>query len=707
MTYSAKSGEFLVNTVTTGDQTLNSIEALADGRYVALFSDLNDPAAPVQKGRFFTGITGGNEIAFAGSASTAELASGRFVSVQSSPSLNAVSMQFFGRSLTASGDPIVITTDTDSGQRSLFASGALAQPAGGFVVGWLAIDVRGTTQPILYQQAFDAAGRSVAGPVASPGLVPGGGTALSDGRLALFDPAAQSILIFAANLAGTPQVIAFDGAANDAANPAQLRIEALQNGRFVVVWAEGTTGSGPLHAQVFSTSGVPQGDDIIIDPAGVALRSGPLSTAVTTGFDVAALSSGDFAVTWARNGGNLGSEIAVKTFSALGEEIGFQQAVNTTRAGDQSGPVISARSNGGFVIGWNDQSQTGLDTSGLAVRARVFGTNAGSILPGTSGADVLTGTARDDTLSGLSGNDTLAGLGGTDTASYAAAASGVKVSLALTTAQNTGGAGTDTLTGIENLLGSRYNDTLIGDARRNVLTGSGGMDRLDGGAGNDRLVGGSGSDVLKGGVGADVMIGGTGNDIYYVDDSGDQVIESRALGAGGAPLGGTDTVVSVISYALPDTVEVLRLSTRTSVIDGSSYIDGTGNAGNNTIIGNGGFNRLDGGGGNDRLTGGLGVDLFILDGTRNGTCVITDFRSGQDVLGFRDTYGWYAGLDGYLTESDLAFGTAATTADQHLIFDSATSTLYFDIDGVGGEAQVTLAVLLGNPGLQAYDIMLL
>lgn len=688
MTYSAKSGEFLVNTATTGNQTLNSIEALAEGRYVALFADASDPAATVQKGRFFTGITGGNEIAFAGNESTVELTSGRFVSVQSSPAANAITMQFFGRSLAAVGDPVVISTDTDGGQKILISLGPVAQLTGGLVVGWLALDAGTLAQPIYYQQAFDAAGRSIAGPIATPGLVPAGGAALSDGRIALFDPAAQSIRIFAANLSGTPQVVAFGGGATNADDPSTVRIEALQNGRFVVVWAEGAAGDGPLRAQVFSASGVPQGDEIILDPAGVALHSGPSPTPANKSFDVAALSSGDFAVTWARHGGNLGSEIAVKTFSALGEEIGFQQAVNTTRAGDQSGPVISARTNGGFVIGWNDESLTGLDTSGSAVRARVFGTNAGSVLTGTSGADVLTGTALDDTLSGLGGNDTLAGLGGSDTASYAGAASSVKVSLALTTAQDTGGAGADTLSGIENLLGSRFNDTLIGDARRNVLTGGGGVDRLDGGAGNDRLAGGTGSDVLKGGAGADVMIGGTGNDTYYVDESGDQVIESRAVGAGGAPLGGTDTVVSTISHTLPDFVEVLRLAT------GDSYIDGTGNAGGNTIIGNNGKNVLDGAGGNDRLTGGEDNDLFKLNAAGNGVTVITDFVSATDILGIRSPFG-----------SELAFGTAATTADQRLIYDIGTGNLYYDADGSGSEAQVLLAVFANRPEVYGYDFM--
>ena len=104
---------------------------------------------------------------------------------------------------------------------------------------------------------------------------------------------------------------------------------------------------------------------------------------------------------------------------------------------------------------------------------------------------------------------------GIDTVSYANAATGaapnglgVTVNLALTTAQNTIRAGTDTLSGFENLTGSKFNDTLTASSGKNVLTGLGGNDWLDGGAG------------------ADHMFGGTGNDNYVVDNVGDVVDET-------------------------------------------------------------------------------------------------------------------------------------------------------------------------------------
>ena len=82
---------------------------------------------------------------------------------------------------------------------------------------------------------------------------------------------------------------------------------------------------------------------------------------------------------------------------------------------------------------------------------------------GRAGDDTLEGGAGDDTLNGLAGNDTLIGGAGadaldggddTDTASYAGSSAAVTVSL-VAGATNTGGdAEGDTLSNIENLIGS-------------------------------------------------------------------------------------------------------------------------------------------------------------------------------------------------------------------------------------------------------------
>jgi Ca2+-binding RTX toxin-like protein len=118
-------------------------------------------------------------------------------------------------------------------------------------------------------------------------------------------------------------------------------------------------------------------------------------------------------------------------------------------------------------------------------------------LLGGEGDDTLLGGTGDDVLDGGNGNDRLDGGAGIDTVSYASAAGGVSVNLALATAQATSASGVDTLLGVENLVGSAYDDSLRGNALAN---------RLDGGAGNDWLLGGGGADMLEGGLGNDRFV---------------------------------------------------------------------------------------------------------------------------------------------------------------------------------------------------------
>lgn len=118
-------------------------------------------------------------------------------------------------------------------------------------------------------------------------------------------------------------------------------------------------------------------------------------------------------------------------------------------------------------------------------------------LIGGNGDDTLVGGDGGDGLLGGAGNDLLKGGNGSDWAQYWNASAGVSVNLALTGGQNTLGAGVDSLSDIENINGSLFNDSLIGNALANQLLGGGGNDTLSGGAGNDTLTGGIGNDVFK------------------------------------------------------------------------------------------------------------------------------------------------------------------------------------------------------------------
>jgi serralysin len=144
-----------------------------------------------------------------------------------------------------------------------------------------------------------------------------------------------------------------------------------------------------------------------------------------------------------------------------------------------------------------------------------------------------------------------------------------------------------------------------------VLNGAAGYDTLLGGLGSDTLNGGDGNDILDGGAAADVMTGGLGDDTYYVDAPSDRVAEGSAAG-------GTDLVISSISYSLMNKGYVENLT-----LNGTSAINATGNYLANVLTGNSGANLLIGGFGddtyivnrfNDAVTEGAaagGIDLVL------------------------------------------------------------------------------------------------
>lgn len=180
--------------------------------------------------------------------------------------------------------------------------------------------------------------------------------------------------------------------------------------------------------------------------------------------------------------------------------------------------------------------------------------------------------------------------------------------------------------------GGEGNDTLIG-ANGNGNRPYGYSNRMFGGTGNDSLLGGNQRDRLDGGTGNDTMAGGDGNDYYYVDSTGDLVIESIADVANtDGTEGGFDTVYSSVSYTLAANLELLVLQ-----YGSLAARNGTGNASdnriggndlNNVLLGGAGNDDLYGNGGNDSLDGGLGNDT-LRGGTGNNT-----LRGGEgnDVL---------------------------------------------------------------------------
>jgi VCBS repeat-containing protein len=191
-------------------------------------------------------------------------------------------------------------------------------------------------------------------------------------------------------------------------------------------------------------------------------------------------------------------------------DVHSSYTVTDPHGGSSSAAVNIAHQDGHTVLG-----TTGDDVLVGAADSHLHGGDGNDVLVAGPGNNELFGDNGDDMLFSGPGNDLLDGGAGNNTANYSLATAGVTVSTAELGPQHTGGAGTDTLVNIQNLIGSNYDDHLTGDQGNNVLNGGLGNDVLNGGAGDDILIGGPGNNTLTGGPGHDTFqwqAGNTGHD---------------------------------------------------------------------------------------------------------------------------------------------------------------------------------------------------
>ncbi len=252
----------------------------------------------------------------------------------------------------------------------------------------------------------------------------------------------------------------------------------------------------------------------------------------------------------------------------------------------------------------------------------ITGTTADDNLVGTNGIDHIRGGAGNDTLygglgvdylRGGAGADTLNGHAGSDWADYTTSDAAITVNLA--TNINTGGhAQGDTFILIENIMGSRFDDSITGNSVVNYLRGWIGDDNLFGEGGNDYLQGDMGADALDGGAGSDYAV-------YISSTSGVNVNLTTGIATGGSAQGDTFT-----------SIENLYGSTHDDTLTGDSgnnYLKGR--QGDDTLNGEGGVDWILGGEGADTIDGGAGSDWITY---RNSASAITvDLLSGTGSAG--------------------------------------------------------------------------
>jgi Ca2+-binding RTX toxin-like protein len=322
--------------------------------------------------------------------------------------------------------------------------------------------------------------------------------------------------------------------------------------------------------------------------------------------------------------------------------------------------------------------------------ATINGTPGNDNLPGTNQADSIFGGAGNDTLFGGGGADTLVGGAGadslfggsgTDTADYSNSSAAILVSL-LTNSGSGGDAQGDVLNGIENLVGSAFDDVLFGDTGSNALTGGDGADALFGGAGNDSLFGGLGDDTMSGGTGSDLINGGAGIDTadYSASTAGVTVNLATGLGSGGTAAGDTLTgVENLVGSAFAD-----------SLTGNDAANSLSGGAGNDSLFGGLGDDTLAGGAGADVLWGGQGMDFADYSASGAGVSINlgAGTASGGDAAG--DTFAGVDGIFGSAFDDTLiGFNDQSTSGNDiytNRFFGGGGNDF---IDGMGADDQVS------------------
>ena len=325
-----------------------------------------------------------------------------------------------------------------------------------------------------------------------------------------------------------------------------------------------------------------------------------------------------------------------------------------TFTGGITGRIGYAGADGGVLAHLGAGTATDLNASDNFIGNDTF-IGAISLFRGSSFADDIIGSSGDDHIRGMGGNDTIDGRAGFDEIQFAASNSGVNVNLAKNKVLNDGDGGHDTVTHIEAVRGSPFNDIIAGNGAGNLLRGELGNDTIHGKNGADTITGDSGidSDAASGGF--------TSNDKLYGDAGNDRIFG----GAGADHLfggGGNDYLESGWTFARFDPVNNAYLFYQQDTLQGD--------AGNDTLDATSGDVQMIGGAGNDLIM--ATDDGSYLDFTRvsyrsstSGISVAADGMGGltvQDGLGGTDTVqGVHALYDSSHDDTISADGTYQTS----------------------------------------------
>jgi len=367
-----------------------------------------------------------------------------------------------------------------------------------------------------------------------------------------------------------------------------------------------------------------------------------------------------------------------------GTDAIFGQGGEDTLYGGDGVDLLSGGEDNDILYGGD-----GDDTNAFNISAGVNNTGYSGGLFGGSGNDYLDGGAGNDYLDGGTGNDTMVGGIGNDVFRVDSAgdivvegAGGGTLDEVVTSVSYALAAGADVELMQTNNSALATSINLIGNAASQTLVGN---------AGINNLVGGGGNDVLR---------GFGGNDNYFVDSQSDIIDEV----AGGGTL---DRVYTTATFVLAADDNIEFMATTNSAL--TTAINFAGNALNQTIVGNAGSNVIYGGLGNDNLQGLGGADFFVFDTAlgANNIDTLSDF-SVADTMRLENSI--FTGLigAGALSAAQFTANTTglATSANQHIIYETDTGNLYYDSNGNAAGGSVLFAHLGSGLALTSADFFI-
>jgi hypothetical protein len=310
------SGEFAVESTSTGTQSAPSLIALSNGGFMAVWQSddrqgLDDQQTGI-RGRVFSadGTPAGNDFVVNTSISAMQsapvgtvLADGRIVLTWSSADGQGSDTDSNGiRMIVLNADGSVPGGATDAVVNTVSATAQLTPTVtalndGGYVIAWASGDNQGTDKEsgLIRATQFDADG----------------------------------------NVVGTADFEVNSTAAGSQTIP---DVAALDDGGYVVTWAS----SGDIRARVFQADGTPVGDDFVVNNTLTGSQLGP---------DVTVLDDGRIFMVWS-SAESTPPVIRGRVFEADGTAIGNDFVVSDARGTTAAVPTVSVLDGDSVVVTW-------------------------------------------------------------------------------------------------------------------------------------------------------------------------------------------------------------------------------------------------------------------------------------------------------------------------------------------------------------------